>query len=573
MFKRLLIAFLASLLVAQPMTAAAADLNSIFSSLSTGGSTTSVNKPGFYQSGARNVLSGGGLDVRVPYSRKVPDIITLNPPKVVAGCGGVSAYFGGVSFISGKEFEQLLKTIASGAANGFVAHLVLKTLCPACESVAQLMQRLNQAASEMAKKSCEWGAQAADAVKDNMPVGVGDVTCSSMASTLGFSSDYASAADKLCTNAKDSTKEINKYLTPKGGVNCASGAATDDASRKACQEKADAVAKLKAGNATWNVVSKVLRLPSKTGEGEAQGTLLLNLVGTTISGAGADCGDGDGPSEDGKPVTCTKTITPERLTFLMMCGTRFNSSTTQGAQAAMQYCKAYADQADKAAAGTGDKIYVCQTGAAVDELGYPCMRMVKISIADAVAGGEPILQGDGILLQTSRLLTEAVRRVSADEPIYKGPGDVKGEQIIALIQAAPYPLYQAINAAAVYPSAAENMLQTMALLIAQSTVYQYLDQFLSLATASATLPEGGQSVEKIDRAIETIRTSAAAANKTVANNLIINSQLTEQIRQLNVAIQRSVMSGEVLGANKMAETIGASIANAAQGGDGGKAGR
>lgn len=573
MFKRLFIAFLTSLLVAQPMVAAAADLNSIFSSLSTGGSTTSVNKPGFYQSGARNVLSGGGLDVRVPYSRKVPDIITLNPPKVVAGCGGVSAYFGGVSFISGKEFEQLLKTIASGAANGFVAHLVLKTLCPACESVAQLMQRLNQAASEMAKKSCEWGAQAADAVKDNMPVEVGNVTCSSMASTLGFSSDYASAADKLCTSAKDSTKNINKYLSPPDPADC-SAKATEQ-SRKACADRTAGLAKLKAGNATWNVASAVLRLPSATGEGEVQATLLMNLVGTTISGAGADCGDGSPPSEDGVPLTCTKTLSAERLTYLMMCGTNYNASTDPGSTAAKRYCTEFADQAKAAAAqqGNNDKIYVCQTGPAVDALSYPCMRMVQVPIGSATIGGDPVLKGEGVLLQTGKLLTEAVRRVSADEPIYKGPGDAKGEQILMLVQAAPYPLYQAINAAAVYPSAAENMLQTMALLIAQSTVYQYLDQFLALSTASAALPGGAQSVEKIDRAIESIRVSAAAANKTVANNLIINSQLTEQIRQLNVAIQRSVMSGEVLGANKMAETIGASIANAAQGGDGGKADR
>jgi len=159
LLKKILCLVLAVTTAIAPLSANAVDLGKAFDNLIGPGVGVTVNQPGRYQSGARNSFSGGGVEVRVPRATNVPQLFSISPPRIEAGCNGISAHFGGFSFISGKEFEALLKQIASGAALGFVTSLVMKTLCPPCEAIVQELKTAAQFAANLAKNSCQFGAK------------------------------------------------------------------------------------------------------------------------------------------------------------------------------------------------------------------------------------------------------------------------------------------------------------------------------------------------------------------------------------------------------------------------------
>ena len=69
------------------------------------GTDVSANGPGYFSSEARGVYLMGGAQVRFP-TRTSPALISVNPPYVYAGCGGISAYFGGFNYISGQQIKQ-----------------------------------------------------------------------------------------------------------------------------------------------------------------------------------------------------------------------------------------------------------------------------------------------------------------------------------------------------------------------------------------------------------------------------------------------------------------------------------
>src|SRR5690606_7402031 len=124
------------------------------------------------------------------------------------------------------------------------------------------------------------------------------------------------------------------------------------------------------------------------------------------------------------------------------------------------------------AATTPRKLFVCS-----DLPNKPdCSQLDSMPIKDAAVDGTSLVAGKGLMYQTRDLLEEAVKRVINNKPIYAGPGDDKGTQIIQLVQIAPYPLYQAINAAAVYPASAMDLLDSMSLLVAESLAYSYADE-------------------------------------------------------------------------------------------------
>src|SRR5579871_4283647 len=124
--------------------AAEADIDSAFQSLLSNTTATSSNA-GVYRSEVRTTLSGGSLDIRFP-STTSPPLISVTPVNIHAGCGGISATFGGLSFISGAEIKQLVENIESNSV-GVAIDIALEVLCPQCAHVLQVMRELSRAAA------------------------------------------------------------------------------------------------------------------------------------------------------------------------------------------------------------------------------------------------------------------------------------------------------------------------------------------------------------------------------------------------------------------------------------------
>lgn len=547
LFKKIACFLLSVVMAAQPLVVNAADLGTAFTNLvGSGGGAVSVQGAGRFNSAARSGFSGGGVEVRVPRGGSAPQLFSASSPRITAGCNGISAHFGGFSFISGQEFVDLIKGIASGAALGFVSSLVMKTLCPACEAVVQELKSAAQAAARLAKDSCaigqNWGKQFSDGLSNQTDL---PDSCARTAPASGETSDYMSAISSICGTLRKATATLND-LNP----------AVKGTGRVAEEAKAGMQCITGQGNITWSRLMAFDTAGSLQGianESNARKILLINLLGAEMTYAGDDvpvgCENGDSswwePSgaEDKKDNThyCSPTMDMKSFVDVFMCGARSSRQVGTMSAAGVKYC----DDLDRSAGGD-IQMWNCKGDKAGTSENFTTCPFLK---------REPVgnvFQGQGFLVRVNSLLKSAVERVRTGV----GYEDAEGRQIIALINAAPYPLYQAINAAAIYPSAATELLDGMSVMVAETFVHVLIDEMMRLEGRSSSklcMPRQ-QAMQVLD-----FVTSMRAMNKEnlakIATNFTVQQQLSEQIRTLNIAIQREVMSEELLQSGKLGQSL------------------
>jgi hypothetical protein len=540
----------------QPLLAQAADLGSAFDNLLSGGTAVSVNSPGRYQSGARNSFVAGGLDMRVPRGASAPQLFSVTPPRIAAGCNGISAHFGGFSFISGAEFEQLLKSIASGAALGFVSMMVLKNLCPQCEAVVQFLKTMAQQAARLAKDSCQIGQNLARAFLDGASTsgetGSREVCGATISGLTGGDGDYLSAMNNTCTSV---TKAVDAMLS----ANPEAQGNTPEA--KAKREELKCV--LGAGNVTWQRLRN-FDFEGTTGgseEGYKRKLLLMNMLGVELRPSGdeakpASCPTGggsentvSGTEEDPKKVAfCPPKIQPADAVGMFMCGAPTATNVPPGDPSARvkEYCATFYAGSAESAGGSynsikGAKIYTCKED---DKVGC-----TQLDLSDASV----LIGGVGFLTRINKLLLDGVDAVRKNEPM--------PTEVLMLMQVAPFPLYQAINAAAVYPSAAADLIDAMSILVAEQAAVAYLDESLRLSgrtgeAVGCLTPEQGRQILE---AVASMRAANRERLKLIAQNINVQQALSEQIRQVNLAIQRQVMSADMLATGTYAQALTRSL--------------
>lgn len=570
MFKKTITVLLSLVLLAQPVTSQAS-LTDAFASL-TNGAAVAVNKPGRYQSGARNSFSGGGLEIRAPRQSSTPQLFSFTPPAVSAGCGGISATFGGFSFISGAEFEQMLKQLASGAALGFVSMLAIKSLCPACEAVIQFLKSAAQQAARLSKDACRFGQQMGADMLKGMGIGNGDSTrnyCTATNMARNKSGDAMSLADTIggyCYQMKDA---IDNLLDKVDKTDPSKVAAL------ACDVGG-------MGNVTWG---RLLAFDSgKDADAHKRRLLWMNMMGAELAyiGESTDASGKKVPqamceteesgvltpnADDGRTKTthCVARLSPEDAMSLFMCGAPTADAVPAGLTATdvtrsiygsvIDYCHRFFGKMPTAApvAGAAEpadgvsttvakfneiKVYYCGDTPATGG-GNPTCNTLKLGPVSHVTSGT------GYMVSVMKALEAGVNAVRTNTPM--------PEETIKLIQVAPFPLYQAINAAAVYPSATVDLLGGMGAMIAEQIAVGHLEEMMRMTGRtsgdSKTSCLSELQATSLMEAMARSRAVMKGITKQLGQNLAAQEQITQQIRQINLAIQRQVMSSEMLTSN------------------------
>jgi len=117
----------------------------------------SSSSPGFYEGSERGYVSFGSVSARWPVTTEFP--ITVSPPRLNAGCGGIDAYWGGFSYI--KDPEWLVKKAEGMLKNAaFISFdLAIKNMCQPCsdamataENLSNFLNGININECSMAKK-------------------------------------------------------------------------------------------------------------------------------------------------------------------------------------------------------------------------------------------------------------------------------------------------------------------------------------------------------------------------------------------------------------------------------------
>lgn len=568
MFKRF-VTFLVAIVVGLfPVASRAADLTSAFSGLIGQGSAATFSSGGNYSNGARNIFVGGSTEIRFPRSNAT--LFSVTPPGYSAGCQGISAHFGGFSFIGGAQIEQLVRNIAQGAP-GLVINMVIKTLCPMCEAVLQNMQKLAQAAAATNINSCRAASHLAEMLtgskKDATSNGQSDSVsnaCSARASSTGLVSDFGEGMSSICQSLSDAVGTLNKgWKSVEEGLYGSDGKPVSDPAKRQAKNADYEKCLMGVGNCTWLVLSQMY--PTLDGSGNplaginpnevvGKRILLMNLVGATVMGPGASCGDNTTvqKTKDDAVVSthCLPKLDVKQAVGLFMCGD--GKEVTKDDKVWQSYCgQLFGNKSipDAVSAVAGLELMDCRDDTGADP--YKACPSLKVSKVSELGS---YITGRGFLLDTTRLLKEAVKRVRNNIPMGQ---DQTGRDIIALINIAPYPLYQAINAAAVYPDAGNQLVESLGALVADHIAYAYFSQFLS--RSADTTWEGvriaPEMVERLSAAMNSLTMEAEKNTGRMGKQLATQQMVMEEIRKVNQVIQQSVMSEQMLNMQKYANTI------------------
>ncbi len=136
---------------------------------------SNVTAPGSFNTTLRQGWAGGGVGVRAPI-RNIT-IVSFDPPRLSAGCGGIDFFGGSFSFINSDQLVALLRAIAANAI-GVAFKAAIDAINPQLGKIMgdfqQIIQNLNQGLSN----TC---ALASTIVKNTASyMGLNDVTKSAV---------------------------------------------------------------------------------------------------------------------------------------------------------------------------------------------------------------------------------------------------------------------------------------------------------------------------------------------------------------------------------------------------------
>lgn len=149
-FRQLLLSILTVMGMSTPALAdVQGDLNGFFGSLGYDGN---VSKAQAWQGQAAGYITGGSVYLRNPV--KQVQLISMQVPSLNSGCGGIDAYLGAFSFISGEEIQRFAKQIMSNAA-GYAFDLALQTMVPELKQAKDFLQKIASDVNSANMSSCQ----------------------------------------------------------------------------------------------------------------------------------------------------------------------------------------------------------------------------------------------------------------------------------------------------------------------------------------------------------------------------------------------------------------------------------
>lgn len=181
-----------------------ADLGSMVMSNSTAPSTLSTkDRVGVFM---------GGFTMRTPI--QAVNLLTFDPPRIDAGCGGIDLYGGSFSFINGQQLVQIFRQVAADAA-GLAFKAAIKAISPSLDALITEFQTLLQNMNNLAKNSCQMAHMLVDPAASALSNAVnGDGNIAGTNSNM-FSDAFSGLTNYL--------SQANSYLKQQSANNPKSG--------------------------------------------------------------------------------------------------------------------------------------------------------------------------------------------------------------------------------------------------------------------------------------------------------------------------------------------------------------
>ncbi|MDF7758935.1 conjugal transfer pilus assembly protein TraH [Kosakonia cowanii] len=216
--------FLTGMVITPAQADVNGDLNGFFGSLGYSGNVTQAQA---WQGQAAGYFTGGSVYLRNPV--KNVQLISMQVPSLNAGCGGIDAYLGSFSMISGEEIQRFVKQIMSNA-QGYAFDLALQTMVPELKQAKDFLQKLANDVNSMNMSSC----QAAQGIIG----GLWPVTQVSQ--------------QKICQDIAGESNMFADWAASRQG--CTVGGKSDSVTSRASDKDKDQV--LKNKNLIWDALSR-----------------------------------------------------------------------------------------------------------------------------------------------------------------------------------------------------------------------------------------------------------------------------------------------------------------------------
>lgn len=155
----------------------------------------------------RGVIDGGSFVAR----NRVMNASLFNvvPPSISAGCGGIDVFAGSFSFISGEQFQQLMRSIAANAP-GYAFEVALAAMCPSCMQTMESLQKKLQALSQGMLNSCQMAKGVVNDVASALQVHHDDQT-SLIGDAKGWFTDTFES--RSVTSGQDANEAATTHLS------------------------------------------------------------------------------------------------------------------------------------------------------------------------------------------------------------------------------------------------------------------------------------------------------------------------------------------------------------------------
>lgn len=491
-------------------------------------------------------LYGGSLSVHVP--NDTVHFISLSPPSFSAGCGGINMYFGGFSFISGAAFGKLVQAIMQ-AAPGYVIQLAIRTLCPECADILNQLQTLAQDANAMGQSSCQAAEALTNYAFNSLGIAKGLKTLGKAASNMvsgGGSSGFFSAFNGMAGKVDSGLQTIQSCMT--NPSQCGSS------SKNGVQAKVAT----SIGNQQWIALTE-------DGYGNTYvKEIIMSLTGVT-NGAGPNANAADYStsfSANPNPVALVKAlmwgVNPQQcaasvsadpslaVTQLpVMETTEYNQSTAQDFKVPTCFTTSTQPTGKSTPLSTSGSLQACN----LYDLTTVSTLSTTVPTSTGPNGYNPLLYGGlsplkgcGLVVDIGASLANAVARVAA--------GNAPTLHEMAILQMAPFPLYQMVNDASVYPGAATQMVSEEApllgMLVARDLVMGWIGAANAISQTGANKDANkdiGQ-IEAIGHQLNGLYNEINATNKSLAVAMSVQQGFEAQIKEMNQMIAgQAAMSG------------------------------
>lgn len=163
------------------------------------GTMSNVNSAAIVNDQNGGYMTGGSILMRGPRPKTLQPVVIQTPKFAFDACTGSADFrFGGLSYISAKEFSQFFKSMGTASA-AYAVKMLIKSSCPQCEDIMSYLETVARDINGMMMEQCSMGQAIGGGIYNSLTAG-NQQKCMMQGNIDKSSKDMFEATDKCKTN-------------------------------------------------------------------------------------------------------------------------------------------------------------------------------------------------------------------------------------------------------------------------------------------------------------------------------------------------------------------------------------